>query len=73
MISEASGWVSIRDRLPAEGVEVLLFVSPEGLIVIGSLETSEGERYWESDSDEVAASPLSAVSHWMPLPPAPLL
>ena len=73
MIVSDSGWVSTNDRLPEQGVEVLLCVASEGRIVVGSLEqAAPGELYWESDSDEVAASPLAYVSHWMPLPPLPL-
>lgn len=67
-------WVAAADRMPERGEEVLLFaVSAEGSrIVVGSLEQdSQGELYWESDSDEVAASPASCVTHWMPLPLPP--
>lgn len=72
MISD-SGWISTADRLPDQGVDVLLCVLDRGLVVVGSLEQAAPEElYWESDSDEVAASPLSYVSHWMPLPPLPL-
>lgn len=72
MISD-SGWISTSDRLPEQGVDVLLCVVDREMIVVGSLEqAAPGELYWESDSDEVAASPLSYVSHWMPLPPLPL-
>ena len=63
-------WIEIK-TLPDLGVDVLVFSSPLGTVAIASLEVSEGgELYWESYSDELAAS--GAVSHWMPLPSRPV-
>jgi len=62
-------WIEIK-TLPELGADVLVFSSLLDTVAIASLEVGEaGELYWESDSDELAAS--GEVSHWMPLPSRP--
>lgn len=69
-MADKRSWTPVHRELPPLGVDVLLCVAAERRIVIGSLERApSGEWHWESDSDEIAASPLAHVSHWLPLPP----
>jgi hypothetical protein len=64
-------WIEIK-TLPDLGVDVLVFSAAIDIVAIASLEVGEGgDLYWESDSDELAASPADAVSHWMPMPSRP--
>lgn len=57
--------------LPPIGVDVLVYSPGMDVIAIASLERWGESLCWESDSDTIAASPLAAVSHWMPLPEPP--
>lgn len=62
-------WTKTALSLPDKGVDVLVFSPDLDMIAIASLEVDEtGGLYWESDSDELAAS---TVTDWAPLPPRP--
>lgn len=63
-------WTEIKTR-PRLGVDVLVFSPSLDIIAIASLEKRGDELYWESDSDELAASAVAEVTHWMLLPAPP--
>ena len=55
-------WISVDDRLPENGIDVLVYVRD------GTIDTAYYSLcgYWECYT-----SMSNAVSHWMPLPKAP--
>ena len=63
-------WISSQ-VLPERGTSVLVYSPGGDIVAVASLEQRGDELYWETDNDELAASPASAVTHWMPLPPRP--
>lgn len=58
------GWISIKDRLPEDGVEVLVHDTDCG-VLIG----------WYDKKDNIFVcefiNQLDAVTHWQPLPKPP--
>jgi hypothetical protein len=65
-------WISAKDRLPQEFVNVLCFI-PDQYIFMGSLRPHEdvGESKWEEQHYGYPSHALDAVTHWMPLPEPP--
>ncbi len=67
------GWVSVKDRLPPEGVDVLIFCPPAsehsiGRIDVRRLDLSGATPCWRNGGMSIGWS-----SHWMPLPEMPPL
>ncbi len=60
---EPIGWISVRDRMPEDCVEVLVAVWPSVYIA----EREDGE-WWAVDR---MPSAIGGVTHWMPLPAPP--
>lgn len=63
-VQPISQWISVKDRLPENCIEVLVYDTDCG-IVIG---------WHDKEIGDFAAdfiSPLDAVTHWMPLPEPP--
>lgn len=63
-VQPAKQWISVKDRLPDNCVEVLVYDTDCG-IVIG---------WYDKEISDFAAdfiSPLDAVTHWQPLPKPP--
>lgn len=61
-----SEWISVKDRLPENGKEVLF--SDGSSIMVGWYNADE--EYWElTDADMIAYA--QDVTHWMPLPRLP--
>jgi len=54
-------WISVKDRLPEIGVEVLIY-EPGCLIQINF---RDDDDYWDCDGV------VSRITHWMPLPKPP--
>lgn len=64
----ASGWISVKDRLPEEETPELLF-SADGKVYYGSFGYS---KFYAIDSDGIFSGFTAyEVSHWMPLPEPP--
>ena len=63
-------WVSVKDRLPEEQKEVLIYLPEYDSVEMASLFTIPGMnlREWTQNED---AYMLDEVSHWMPLPEPP--
>lgn len=57
-------WISVKDRLPDNNDEVLMFIC--GVHVLGYVDIN-GEWYNDVDEKEFSGS----VTHWMPLPDPP--
>lgn len=57
-------WISVKDRLPDDYMEVLTWRQRKKCMCIASYSMG----IWEKD-DEFNSEII--VSHWMPLPPAP--
>ena len=55
------GWISVKDRLPEEGVDVLVWET-QGFAYCDMLKSG----VWNIGADEGAI-----ISHWMPLPEPP--
>lgn len=66
-------WISVKDRLPDEDGEVLIYMPNEDweeLIAIVPFSVEHKKFY--SYSDEVAIDQeLKRITHWMPLPEPP--
>lgn len=60
----ADGWVSVEERLPADGERVL--ATDHGHVYTATLSTDGVFSDWWCDSDNE-----THPTHWMPLPPAP--
>lgn len=63
-------WISVKDRLPEEQKEVLIYLPEYDSVEMASLFTipSMNLREWVQNED---AYMLDEVSHWMPLPTNP--
>lgn len=63
-------WVSVKDRLPEEQKEVLIYLPEYDSVEIAALFTipSMNLREWEQNEN---AYMLDEVSYWMPLPEPP--
>ena len=62
-------WISVKDRLPDECEEVLIYC-PEFLEKIRKALYTEGDFYIEKEDLIVEPAP-SGCTHWMPLPKPP--
>jgi ATP:corrinoid adenosyltransferase len=56
-------WISAKERLPEDRVEVLVYDEDDGILI-----ASHYEDYWEG-ADEYAN--YNKVTHWMPMPAIP--
>ena len=63
-------WISVKDRLPEEQKEVLIYLPEYDSVEVAALFTipSMNLREWAQNED---AYMLNEVSHWMPLPEPP--
>jgi Protein of unknown function (DUF551) len=74
-----SEWISVKDRLPEDGQDILYVVRDRGsepYVMRGSRAYEAGTGYWWCDEDgefdESGNEPgFSTVTHWMPLPEPP--
>lgn len=66
-------WVSVKDRLPDEDVDVLVCdINHLGApIAVGKYSPNPNWSDWETDSDFWQGSSDLDVTHWMPLPTNP--
>lgn len=64
--TRASGWIPCIERLPEDGVEVLVY---DDCILIATFDSSE--KYTSGWMEAFECYPLHSVTHWMPLPEAP--
>lgn len=61
-----TNWISVKERLPNDHEDVLVYIPGESCIDIAAHRTlTETYAYW-SCSDDVRNN--SEVTHWMPLP-----
>jgi hypothetical protein len=58
-------WISVKDRLPEEDQDLLLF---DSYIEIGYF---DGKNFMYSEVDRYGYIKASGVTHWMPLPEEP--
>lgn len=56
-------WIPVSERLPEEGVEVLVFDEKGDYLTDCLRRWQNGSLNWENDDD--------GVTHWMPLPEPP--
>jgi hypothetical protein len=61
-------WIKCSERMPADGERVLVY-DPEEISVRIARVDIFGRRCWWYD--EACSGPLSAATHWIPLPPPP--
>ena len=77
-------WISVKEKYPdftelthnyELSKEVLIYSRIDNIImgkyVMGRVGDYKGKFEWWKSSDEYPYLPLSAVSHWMPLPQRP--
>ena len=61
---KSGGWISVKDRLPENCIEVLVYDTDCGIVM----------GWYDKEIGDFAAdfiSPLDAVTHWIPLPEPP--
>lgn len=66
-MSDKSGWISVKDRLPETDAEVLIYTS-WGSYNIGNYGYHD-PNVWSSE--EIYAYEDGEIAHWMPLPEPP--
>jgi hypothetical protein len=70
-----SQWISVEDRLPEEGLEVLIFgkVLNDISKVLGVRARFNGDQEWKYtwESDDIHVYTQDDVTHWQPLPERP--
>ena len=57
-------WISVEDRLPDTGVEVMTLMRGVHMLAWRTKDTE-----WINDNDE--SEGINCVTHWMPLPEPP--
>jgi Protein of unknown function (DUF551) len=72
-------WISVKDRLPNNNDDVLVFHDRDFHITIGEFEKDNVSYYIESDgrkfythdgwSSEIPWAPKGKITHWMPIQP----
>lgn len=79
-ISKAQGWISVDDRLPEAGEQVLVYVAIKCAIPVGfwkdKIGTHEIRIGWLEDKKwalQFCNMEYSEVLYWMPLPHKPML
>ncbi len=67
-------WISVKDRMPQEGIQVLCFAGGKlfGMYIIAELITGkDGCTGWEIYGREEHDAGFGSISHWMELPEPP--
>lgn len=68
-------WISVKDRLPEEGLEVLIFgkILNDFSKVLGVRARFQGDQSWKYtwESEDIHIYTQDDVTHWMPLPKPP--
>jgi len=74
-------WISVKDHLPKNDENVLVYHSDDFHISVGYFEIKNVQYYIESDGSkfytdngwetEIPWAPKGPVTHWMPLPKPP--
>ena len=64
------GWISVKDKMPDEGKEVLIYC-PEFLEEIRKGFYTEGDFYAEREDLIIRPAPNGYCTHWQPLPEPP--
>jgi hypothetical protein len=73
--NNSNGWISVKERLPEEGLEVLIFgkILNDISKVLGVRARFQGDQKskytWESEDIHIYTQ--YDVTHWMPLPKPP--
>ena len=66
-------WISVTERLPEKGIDVLCFISG----IVGTLAsyaevfTYIGDGKWEDSAGNWNYGDILNITHWMPLPEPP--
>lgn len=68
-----SGWISVKDKMPGDCDDVLVFASWERIGLTGDIGHGEGVKIGWSTGDRwhIDGKCRVVVTHWMPLPEPP--
>jgi hypothetical protein len=67
-----SPWTTVKDKLPDEGVSVIAYGKDIG-IGTGYIWKCGEELFWSMDSEDLWNIDKDVITHWMPLPDAPII
>ena len=63
-----SEWISVKDRLPAKGIDILIV--DNNTVKFGLYDTgTNGDKFYTTNFEQFLLT--DNVTHWMPLPSAP--
>lgn len=71
LLAAEVGWISVDERLPKPHTEVRIHPRPTDYICEGRVNTQGQWSYSEYEHNFGEQTHKCAVTHWMPLPPAP--
>ncbi len=66
-------WIKCIDRMPQDGEYVIVATEVTAWVETHFVECCHlsGEKMWFSANEEAEPRPLSAFTHWMPMPEPP--
>ena len=61
-----SEWISVKDKMPEDGIRVLTYADNSAMFV-----ASRDDGWYVDTGEYYYSSPLTNITHWMPLPEPP--
>ncbi|OOF50706.1 hypothetical protein BKK52_00735 [Rodentibacter trehalosifermentans] len=68
MTKENNGWISVIDRLPEEGVDVIVYSDYAKAVFVAWLSCEDNTCFTDENGDYGL---IDEITHWQPLPEPP--
>lgn len=65
-------WISVKERLPQDHEDVLVFTSDQDMAVAQYVELDTGLRWFLGSAADLSIDPFGEITHWQPLPEPPV-